>query len=65
MRSSSSFLETPPSFLAFSISAQMPGSWFSPSPNWMTSKKSAMGSELQAQGPPATMSGQLSSRSLA
>ena len=26
MRSSSSFLETPPSFLAFSISAQMPGS---------------------------------------
>ena len=31
----------------------------------VTSKKSAMGSELQAQGPPATMSGQLSSRSLA
>jgi len=63
MLSSSCFLEIP-SFLAFSISAQMAGSWFSPSPSWITSKKSAMGSALQAQGPPATISGQRSSQDL-
>ena len=54
-----------PCFLPCSTVAQMSCSICSPSPSCMTSKKSAIGSALHTQGPPAMMSGHRSSRSAA
>ena len=54
-----------PCFLPCSTAAQMSWSICSPSPSCMTSKKSAIGSALQTQGPPEMINGQRSSRSAA
>ncbi len=51
-----------PSRLAWRTSSRKSSISSSPSPSWKRSKKSAMGSGLQAQGPPPMMRGQSSPR---